>query len=781
MMKLTEGKEKIKQGGSNAKQFAEKLKEKGRLYEQESFQEEIASAYELLNGNEQLTEAAADAAAQFQTRATYIEGNKLVVPYGDGDFEFAEGDYFEQDQERGVNIIDLEKYAASQGIGGGSPAPATEQPAAPAAEQNKPAKKVKLSSDAKDLIDDAVYRFEYEKKELGQDEFKAEATSTWGLSEEEADAAYQRYVDKAKINTSPKLKQEKTKGTSVDEIVKRNIENDIEPSFTQIAQEFGIAPEEVIDIYNNQLEQNDAGTQIDTAGANPAPAGAFGDIEPETQQLAGMENDIDFENAIGPIERLQYSNPENAQGFKDRVSAIIEREGNERPLGEEEINQLAQRYDLTEDEVDKAMREIGAKEKAAAPLDVATPEQVAEDFGISLDEARSIYDEETANELGVDTETDSLFENTPEKEMVDAEQLAGQGDAPLSQLTDKIQTKNILSSNESSVEGTLPNGSQFIVTDTGTGLQYQIVNGPDGDQEPLNVGYDEFDTLVDFINNDGKESAQPATFEVADENNLTPDEFQRMDFEAGEADNAELERIGSKGFEKLSNAIQFDRSVITNDQIQQVAQELGLEGKTPEQLQQIRNGVVKQWETTTDRRPNKSVALSAITAAIDSYIMGGNRNKPAAEPAGQGQQTKDKDTGNINGKQYSVELVNGKPVSGVIDGKGFSIDDDGVVTTRGGRGSKDFYETVTSLKRMYQEGLQPREEAAKPAQSQEQIKQTAQANAQQVTPQAPAKAAAQPQTQPGKIDRKKLEQAAGDLGVNADLLEGLLELLKKVR
>jgi hypothetical protein len=386
--------------------------------------------------------------------------------------------------------------------------------------------------------------------------------------------------------------------------------------------------------------------------------------------------------------------------------------------------------------------------------------------------------EPTAEQLA---ETDSLFENTPEKEMVAAEQLAGQGDAPLSQLTDKIQTKNILSSNESSIEGTLPNGSQFIVTDTGTGLQYQIVNGPDGDEEPLNVGYDEFDTLVDFINNDGKESGQPATFEVADENNLTPDEFQRMDFEAGEADNVELERVGSQGFEKLSNEINFDRSVITNDQIQQVAQELGLEGKTPEQLQQIRNGVVKQWETTTDRRRNKSVALSAITAAIDSYIMGGNRNKPAAEPAGQGQQTKDKDTGNINGKQYSVELVNGKPVSGVIDGKGFSIDDDGVVTTRGGRGSKDFYETVTSLKRMYQEGLQPREEAAKPAQSQEQIKQTAQANAQQAAPAAPATAAAQPQTQPGKIDRKKLEQAAGDLGVNADLLEGLLELLKKVR
>jgi hypothetical protein len=537
----------------------------------------------------------------------------------------------------------------------------------------------------------------------------------------------------------------------------------------------------------------------------------------------------------------------------------------------------------------------GGAAPASAPLDVATPEQIAEDFGISLDEARSIYDEETANELGVDTEqlnellkptntstpkdpedpanvqqvlnsvggdkakalqiikgqqavngglqlnektikevinqvaagetnlslpasdptaeqlaeTDSLFENTPEKEMVAAEQLAGQGDAPLSQLTDKIQTKNILSSNESSVEGTLPNGSQFIVTDTGTGLQYQIVNGPDGDEEPLNVGYDEFDNLVDFINNDGKESGQPAqkqqgeqlrdelinseevslvtaevnefgdftaklpngnqvnvssgrdgtreiiifgpnneelevfqveensiddikdiineygetqgqpaTFEVADENNLTPDEFQRMDFEAGEAERGiafeqppeyreeentgiaefenDNERIGGQGFVRLSNNINFDRSVITNEQIKQVAQELGLEGKTPEQLTQIRNGVVKEGEGRQNSKAR--TALSAITAAIDSYIMGSNRNKPAA----------------------------------------------------------------------------------KPAQAPAQIKQTAQANAQQAAP-AAAAATPQPQQQPGKIDRKKLEQAAGDLGVNADLLEGLLELLKKVR
>jgi hypothetical protein len=509
--------------------------------------------------------------------------------------------------------------------------------------------------------------------------------------------------------------------------IQSNIQSDIEPNFQEIADEYGITAQEVQDVYNNEIKAGKQGTQIDTAGANVQPAGATGDIEPETQQLAGISAEQDAQ------------------------------------------------------------------------------QQPAEAFG---------------------------------------------------NLTDKIKTQNVLAVNENTIEGTLQNGSQFVLEDTGKGYRYQIVNGPDGDEEPLEVNYGESNELIDFINNDGMGTLSPDEIdrqefdaiesatekvnqikqqgrisneeaeqvarefqipvadvldiigdqdfdeqgnpignindkEVADELGVDEDqlfnlysEFKGAPWEeeniknilqqtggdkakalellkqqqtkyagkgpilkdqflpglidqiAAEETNPSLpaseptaeqlaetdslfentpekemvaaeqlaaqpadtdefenddERIGGQGFLTLSEKINFDRSVITNDQIQQVAQELGLEGKTPEQLTQIRNGVVKQSEKTPDRKSR--TAMSAITAAIDSYIN-------------------------------------------------------------------------------------------KPDQSQEQIKQTAQANAQQAALAAPATAAAQPQQQQAtaaKPDRQKLEQAAADLGVDANLLEGLLELLKKVR
>jgi hypothetical protein len=835
MMKLTEGKEPLKRGGKNAKAFVQKFTQDKPYFQDEYQQEEIGTAYELLNGDERLTEAAAVAGSQFQVSPAFIKDNKLVVPYGDGDFEFAEGDYFTQDRENRLNIIDLDKFAQSQGIGGGSAAPAAESNVPSQFKDGNDAAKFGVFMSVKDAIDDDL--------DFDENEIK------------------------------------------------------------QIANEYGVSTKEVSQIIRGYQKRKQGGTQIDTAGANPAPAGAFGDIEPETQQLAG----------IGPIEKLQYKNPENAEGFKKEMSALVDRIKNLRPLTEEDAEQLGLAYDLTPDEIDKAMREIGAKEKAAAPAadqevadelgvdteqlnellkptntnnpkdpedpanvqqvlnsvggdkakalqiikgqqavngglqlnektikevinqvaagetnpslpvsaetqaEVATMEEadkkqarqriddimqqgrggvsleeaeaLSEEFGIPVDEIRAlerksqseiafpapdqgeaipadqdfdaqgnplgnpgqdvinriknpnpddaeIYDaikdeirmslfesgefteQETAyfaNEYGITEEEVTELANQEKKTYAPrrSDEQKTLGPISSSQQTEKLTPEKLNATlNES-------NKKDFINALTAQGLSEKEANGfydnSYGPDREGNVGY--YYTLKEALGDVqsvlGEEefnykkaiAEQPATFEVADENNLTPDEFQRMDFEAGEAqqpaDTDEFEndneRIGGQGFVRLSNNINFDRSIITDEQIQQVAQDLGLEGKTPEQLTQIRNGVVK--EAAGRQNPKAMTAMSAITAAIDSYIMGSNRNKPAA----------------------------------------------------------------------------------KPAQAQSQIKQTANANAQQATPQAPAKAAAQPQQQPGKIDRKKLEAAAADLGVDANLLEGLLELLKKVR
>jgi hypothetical protein len=627
--------------------------------------------------------------------------------------------------------------------------------------------------------------------------------------------------------------------------IQSNIQSDIEPNFQEIADEYGITAQEVQDVYNNEIKAGKQGTTIDTAGANVQPAGAFGDIEPETQQLAGVEKDVGllpkskniphldktlnsqtkdrfiaeimdrydldetaaeswYTNYAGPGADQEYTIEsalqdfegiaENSNGTINKISLVQNRQNKQNQgkttlenllqetggdLSGDDLRKIANDYDLSIEEVrnianeygnvnDKEVAdELGVDEQELAGLLGPNPlktlgktyqgapweeeniknilQQAGGDKAKALELLKQqqanykdkgpilkdqflpgLIDQAAAGETNLSlpasdptaeqlAETDSLFENTPEKEMVAAEQLAGQGNAPLSQLTDKIQTKNILSSNESSVEGTLPNGSQFIVTDTGTGLQYQIVNGPDGDEEPLNVGYDEFDTLVDFINNDGKESGQPATFEVADENNLTPDEFQRMDFEAGEAAGNDLVSQNDNAVNLLGElSDEFDdatkRKVLNEylNKLQESGQEFQGDTFDREEV-----GKLLQQQSA-QLQPLESTNVQEVLNSVN---------------------------GDVN---LAFRIIKGQQA---IKG-GSQVTD---------RTIKNNIKKVAETAK------------AKPAQ----------APAQQATPQAAA--TPQPQQQPGKIDRKKLEQAAGDLGVNADLLEGLLELLKKVR
>jgi hypothetical protein len=303
MLKLTENKEPLKRGGKNAKAFVEKFTQDKPYFQDDYQQEEIGTAYELLNGDERLTEAAAQAGAQFQVSPSFIKDNKLVVPYGDGDFEYAEGDYYTQDQENRLNIIDLEKFAKAQGIGGGSAA-----------------------------------------------------------------------------------------GNSVEQVVQGNIQSDIEPDFQSIADEFGITKEEVIDVYNNQLEQNDAAVEIDTAGANVQPAGAFGDIEPETQQLAQqgrslqdfIKEDEDFAKEFATTDAQGNELPKSGQvkdGYYYPDTKRIETLNN----ATDAVNEiLDQRGSISNQEAELLAREF--KLPVADVLDIIEQQKIFEQSNRTPDE-----------------------------------------------------------------------------------------------------------------------------------------------------------------------------------------------------------------------------------------------------------------------------------------------------------------------------------------------------------------------------------------------------------
>jgi hypothetical protein len=748
MLKLTENKEPLKRGGKNAKAFVQKFTQDKPYFQDEYQQEEIGTAYELLNGDERLTEAAAVAGSQFQVSPAFIKDNKLVVPYGDGDFEFAEGDYFTQDRENRLNIIDLDKFAQSQGIGGGSASPA----AAPAAESNVP-------SQFKDGNDAAKFGVFMSVKDAIDDDLDFD-------------------------------------------------ENEIK----QIANEYGVSTKEVSQIIRGYQKRKQGGTQIDTAGANVQPAGAFGDIEPETQQLAGVGN----------------VNDQSKQQARQRIDDIMQ-EG-----------------------------------RGGVSLEEA--EALSEEFGIPVDEIRALERK---------SQSEIAFPAPDQGEAIPADQdFDAQGNPlgnPGQDVINRIKNPNpddaeIYDAIKDEIRMSLFESGEFTEQETAYfANEYGIT-----EEEVTELANQEKKTYTP--RREGQPAAQPATFEVADENNLTPDEFQRMDFEAGEAEaqyddegekiNTEYagefedgafenddERIGGQGFVRLSNNINFDRSIITDEQVQQVAQELGLEGKTPEQLTQIRNGVVKQWEKTADRRYNDKArsAMSAITAAIDSYIMGSNRNQPAeenesifngtpekemfassnqpaAKPAQAQSQIKEtaqanaqKVDGNKVGPKAKISLTSGDGIPNSLSNIAFSLSDDNLKKNfpnikRGGfEGQQEAVAEIIARAPATAQGLadelnnsnigyknwKPVSEdeksitieqvdtlgnkrtlrIGKPIEENERL-------TKQFVDRVSSTRPAQPQQQQGtaaKPDRKKLEAAAADLGVDANLLEGLLELLKKVR
>jgi hypothetical protein len=534
--------------------------------------------------------------------------------------------------------------------------------------------------------------------------------------------------------------------------VKDAIDDDLdfdENEIKQIANEYGVSTKEVSQIIRGYQKRKQGGTQIDTAGANVQPAGAFGDIEPETQQLAGVGNVYDQEVAdelgvnteqlnelLKPTNTNTPENPEdpanvqqvlnsvggdkakalqiikgqqavkgglqlNEKTIKEVINQVAAGETNPSlPASEPTAEQLAGIENLTPDEIDR--QEFEAIESATNKIDELKQqgrisneeaEQVAREFQIPVadvldiigdqdnaSDVGNVYDQEVADELGVNEQELG--------ELLGPNFLQTLGQTYQGAPWEEENIKNILqqASGDKAKALELLKQQQAAYADKGPILKDQYLPGlieqaAAGEtnlslpaSEPTAEQLAETDSL--FENTPEKEmvaaeqlAAQPAAFEN---------------------DN---ERIGAEGFLKLSNEIDFNESVITNDQIQQVGKQLKLEGKTKDELRQIRDGVVKAWDNLEPPNVTRKArtALSAVTAAIDSYIF-------------------------------------------------------------------------------------RKAESPQPAQSQNQIKQTAQANAQQAAPQSQ-----QQQATAAKPDRQKLERAAADLGVDANLLEGLLELLKKVR
>lgn len=734
----------------------------------------------------------------------------------------------------------------------------------PKAEQ----KQTKLSEDAQDLIDDAVYRFETENTVIDEKEFINEAIETWDLTEEEANVAYSRYVDKATINTPSQLQREKEKGTSIEEIVRRNIENDIEPSYTKIAQvygvpamsvvdeydkqigggsasenkpeneykygyrnptlqqavqlqldkgielgnkeikeiaddfgveiskvndilfekqrsakaqagqgteqidqpkgdplsnenlklifdkyegnvdsvindlqkqnididnsdlqgvvdafamgykydpreatdkikkgvgqviqdkiqsdiepdfqaiadEFGITQEEVIDVYNNQLEQNDAAVEIDTAGANPAPAGAFGDIEPETQQLAAMGN----------------SSQTNPESFADITENFTP----------DEIDR--QEFEA----IESATEKINELKAGGNRINNEEAEQVAREFGIPVADVLDIIGDQN------DYEPEPTLRQEAETEL---EKLLG-------------QTGGKLSTSQASKIAQDYGLTVFEVNQIADEWQVK-------DREALQAIETEYDARAQEII-DGLQYFKDDEIGSEEWNDY---ELQLLRLE-------ENSPVAAKWLRENRETEAEPTRTVTG---QQQVQGQGVQAETPKPAANDNNigQKAKISLTSGDGMPN---SLSNIAFSINDYDI--ERDFPNIKERGS------------NGQEAVVrEIIAKAPATAQGLADALNKSDIGYINWK--PVSED--EKSITIQQVDGSGNKRQLRIGKPIEENERLTKQFIDQVSSTKPAAPAAA-----DTAAKPDRKKVEDAAASLGVDANLLEGLLELLKKVR
>jgi hypothetical protein len=213
----------------------------------------------------------------------------------------------------------------------------------------------------------------------------------------------------------------------------------------------------------------------------------------------------------------------------------------------------------------------------------------------------------------------------------------------IADVTDKIKTQNILAVTNDSVEGILPNGSQFIVDDTGEGLSYRIVNGPDGDTEPTNYSYEQAEEMFDDINRLGATGElDPETEAVFDEALREPvaaePEFKTRDIRGPVA--REFDKQLTPGF-----SIQIDddnQEYLVDEETNQYYKiykkpngllqlpELGRESKNIKSLAESLIGVRKIGKGTKFNKPKPAQAQSQIKQTAQANAQQAAPAAPAA-------------------------------------------------------------------------------------------------------------------------------------------------------
>lgn len=631
----------------------------------------------------------------------------------------------------------------------------------------------------------------------------------------------------------PREATEKIK-KGVGQVIQGNIQSDIEPDFQAIADEFGITKEEVIDVYNNQLEQNDAAktpgkpgdlqTALFGQGAGPAPAGAFGDIEPETQQLAGIQSkepigeELVDEDTIGIVSRdYNPQVPRDGGLYKSGISTWqAEGKNGGAILNEEEDGSFSvTQFDKDKNEFSTLFYDDFETAKqyaqAATMQDAKTrkgpnslkdfikeDEDFAKEFA-QLDEQGNELKNLTPDEQDrIDFELETSAEESKTKPITnaDVQRLVELTGGTKEQVTQALDQKGANFSSE--VQIFQPDsGLQKVYADPRQQIDDIMQTGRGGvsEQEAQQIAA-EFGISVDEVRKLERQSQSEIAFPAPDQGEPIPadQDFDEQGNPIGNINDKEVaDELGVD--EQQLGELLFPNPTYNKrnapwepENIKEIlAQTGGDKAKALEILKQ------QQSAYKGPRLENKF-----LPGIIDQVAAGEtNPSLPASEPTAEQLAETNvlfEDTAETSTAEPAQEL---NKLQGLLplSLKEAGIDESTPTAERGPKYrelinqlsnlekkrpdlSKEINVLFEKLSSELDQVIAGNNAGAKPAQASAQIKQTAQANAQaagvQQKPQSQQPAA-------GKTDRKKVEAAAVELGINADLLEGLLELIKRVK
>jgi hypothetical protein len=647
-----------------------------------------------------LNQAAEQAKSAYSLDRASVKGNKLIIPMGDGDFDFAgypADDFFtqEEDAETGelVNIIDLDKFAQSQGIGGGL-------------EATSPAQTP--------LSENALFKAKLKLNEPFTDSDAEAWSAISGLSTDEVRDTYD------KLKGTPA--QSKT-AKPADPLSNENL---------QALFDSGLDTDGVIDqvrtqMRDVQLDPNDPFKNSDLQGivegfetgykpgVTNAPEGLVTDLDIER---LGEELGISNQEARREYEKAGAQFDTANSVYQPDAKTLLETLSPEQPRLR--TAEDARTQELLEFEPEQPA-EVGtsfdnALERTGGNLSGDDARKLAEDYGISVAEVNAIADEYKAEQ---GTKPEKFSSVTP---------------------TFQEDPKPLYNDPEEAVRET---------------LLFEGGSLSDGDKQGI---ADEFGISIDEVNQLIRKEQSTTPFRMEEPTPLPNEETQRQ----VAALDTEIERIRNTQYRNPDDAKNFVNDItnyesdgkaltesefnyyasqndLTQDEAEKAYQEYGdkvydnkpysWDEPAPfeaEEISQQKSKLTPEKLNATLNESNKKDFINALTAQGVSEILANDFYNTSYGPSRLG-----------NDPDYTLDEAL-RDVESVIGERKFSYKKaQAAQPTR----------TVTGQQQVQGQGVKvppTKETAAAP-------------------------------------DRKKLEKAAEDLGVDPNLLEGLLELLKKVR